>query len=475
MSNRIWQILSAFVACMLVSFACLSLWRYGNGRSSKTMRVLSGSMLPHLLGPHYRTVCKTCKHASKIRADRAPRGVAVNRCYNCGGEVQFETVEGESEQDGLTEFSASVESARLFAGSRLCVTRSRKMPARLDLIGFERTGQAMVKRVWGLPNEELRFQAGDLFVDGQRYQKSVAQYLQLAIPVAKLSDVGPRWSRVASLPDGSVEDAEVGHSLALSSEVVNSVATPSVPIAPGQQLVYRHLVPAEVYPGESPRKAWMRPSELNDDYPSDRSVSYALQTISDFGIQLRFEAELDVPVRIVLHAANGTQTLQLLPSSSTETPTEVIDGEAVHLRIPVKQTVMVLHCDHRLLLQSDVETKAIDLVTPASTNQGNAQDEIAFFPLLGLRAFEIVNLGERSLRLSDVELSRDIHLRESLRSESVGRSDEIRSYQVPSGSLFVLGDHMLDSSDSREYGPIELDCVVGTAELETDTLEMFPD
>jgi signal peptidase I len=51
------------------------------------------------------------------------------------------------------------------------------------------------------------------------------------------------------------------------------------------------------------------------------------------------------------------------------------------------------------------------------------------------------------------------------------------SWTVPAGDLFVMGDHRAKSSDSREFGPIEVSSVVGRAWLRywpIDTLRILP-
>ena len=51
------------------------------------------------------------------------------------------------------------------------------------------------------------------------------------------------------------------------------------------------------------------------------------------------------------------------------------------------------------------------------------------------------------------------------------------SWIVPAGDLFVMGDHRAQSSDSRDFGPIEISSVIGRAWLRywpLDTLSILP-
>ncbi|BCU82142.1 signal peptidase I [Polycladomyces abyssicola] len=45
------------------------------------------------------------------------------------------------------------------------------------------------------------------------------------------------------------------------------------------------------------------------------------------------------------------------------------------------------------------------------------------------------------------------------------RTDDIKLQKVPKGYVFVMGDNRMNSSDSRELGPIPVDKIVGRADI----------
>jgi signal peptidase I len=50
---------------------------------------------------------------------------------------------------------------------------------------------------------------------------------------------------------------------------------------------------------------------------------------------------------------------------------------------------------------------------------------------------------------------------------------EASRWVIPTGELFLMGDHRGNSADSREFGPIELGAVIGRAWLRYWPLDTF--
>lgn len=128
------------------------------------IRIASGSMAPALLGPHQLVNCSECKFSFRCGVDtQAPLGRAT--CPNCG----------------FSQNELSLSTERL--GDRVVINRGVYWfgePRRGDIIAIidptDKT-QLAVKRVVGLPTESITIRGGELYINGDLFQKSLDQAL----------------------------------------------------------------------------------------------------------------------------------------------------------------------------------------------------------------------------------------------------------------------------------------------------------
>lgn len=151
--------------------------------------ITTGSMAPTLLGYHKQVVCPSCSYefALGISNGQAPARAV---CPNC-------------------DF-AGIETGSLMSndGDQVLVNKSTfnwRWPRRWEVAVFRNpndTSEAYVKRIVGLPGEQIQVRRGDVFVNGQIARKSLAVQRGLRIlvhdhahqPVANESDDWqPRW------------------------------------------------------------------------------------------------------------------------------------------------------------------------------------------------------------------------------------------------------------------------------------------
>ncbi|MFO0900045.1 MAG: S26 family signal peptidase [Pirellulales bacterium] len=149
-------------------------------------------MAPALLGAHREIVCPGCGRNFAVGAEAA----AVEReipCSRCG-----------------TPLPRSV--GRLILGDRVLLDRftyCTRDPRRLELVAFrspEGRGELAVKRVLGLPGEELAIREGDLWVDGRRLQKTRAEFRSQAVLVGDLEPLPADPAGVTRFVYGPVTD-----------------------------------------------------------------------------------------------------------------------------------------------------------------------------------------------------------------------------------------------------------------------------
>ncbi len=154
----------------------------------------TGSMAPTLMGRHEDLECPECGQRFRVsdserdyqeleraaqmdRGGRSPQqianamGTVAGQCPNCRHTTPFKPLDGLRNADSIPEQPA-------YSGDRILVNKyaySFADPSRWDIVVFKYPGNATrnyIKRLVGLPGEELRIQHGDIFTrtDGDDFE-----------------------------------------------------------------------------------------------------------------------------------------------------------------------------------------------------------------------------------------------------------------------------------------------------------------
>ncbi len=161
-------------------------------------RVQGGSMAPTLLGSHVDLICPKCRAAFACDARALGEEESVD-CPNCAARFVPD------------------HRPRVLAGDRVLIDRSAfqfRQPRRWEVVAFDRLEQGegrVVKRVVGLPNENIRIAEGRVYVDDKLLRRDLRQQRAMRILVndddycgAKSrwqpQDYGSNWTRHQGRP-----------------------------------------------------------------------------------------------------------------------------------------------------------------------------------------------------------------------------------------------------------------------------------
>lgn len=150
--------------------------------------ISTGSMAPFLLGYHKQVVCPSCRFpfavGIPVEDDHDTSGPVA--CLNCGqGGIDLASVpRNEGDQLLVQKF------AYLF-----------RQPKRWEVAVFQNPNhptQAYVKRVIGLPGEEVQIRAGDVWINGELARKNLNEQRSTRMAVCSqrhrpANDQGFRW------------------------------------------------------------------------------------------------------------------------------------------------------------------------------------------------------------------------------------------------------------------------------------------
>lgn len=378
---RFWPLWAMLLAALLAGAMFVG-WSL---RPTEVYRVSSGSMAPTLLGPHYLLKCQRCQISLPLDAAQ-PLDEQVT-CGHCGYQ----------RNDRAAATLRPGEVLALDPASRAANWK----PSRWDLVLIEQEGQWSVKRVVGLPGEQVELAAGDVWVDGRQLPTGDRPSGELKILVFDQNHDPPDQSRF--LP----EQAETGWRVTPGELAYRR--TDNRPEPPADRLVYHHLAclpPPQ--PGE-------QPSVPRDPYLFNHQVSRQLFPVSDIWIEFRVRSFDEGELTVTLHG-------------------EEVDFSRTISADKRDRLIQLGHLDGRFFFKSARVGRWFNYSKPVSNR---------FRPTN--RPFSFSLEGASQVRLTDVRIYRDIHY--------LGPHNLEEAYRFPQPAqpqhVLVLGDNVPISEDSR--------------------------
>lgn len=401
-------VFSTLVGLAAVAATCYSLWPKSQPdlESLQQATVISGSMAPTLLGPHLLVLCGDCNAEFPVSSEQL---VDASRlvCPLCG---YASTIESEMQPGALVTVDREAFASR--------------EPDRWQLIGFKRSLngriQWEVKRLVGLPGEEMTIREGDLFADGERLQKSLEEAQRFAILVhdseyeSQDVDVPVRWRKEA-LSDGS------------------------------RRWTYHHWRCMET---PLPRDD---PAPVMDAYGVNASLSRELHVVRD----LIFESQLSLPADAKATARLETAgcVVEGVWTPSTRQTEIWLNGRraaSTKLRGSVRQSCLLTLAvlDGRAILQINENPQLIVSIEGESqtTEPSTSPAQLTIRP-------------GGDAKVARLALARDLHYLHPNQTAAPW------SIQLDDGEYLMLGDNVPVSIDSRQYGPIPRADLVGSVEV----------
>ncbi len=171
-------------------------------------------MVPFIWGPSRLCTCDRCGQRWRIAAETYSQTIPLT-CPNCQLPCEAGPI-APGDQVAAQEIDSDAPIRRLqcviFGSSRIDRDSNKTLEGELW----------NCKRVWGLPGEEIDFRNGELMIDGKLYQKSLAELLDVAIPVCSVPQDRFRYWRF--YPKKAKADENQTNSTSESQKVAEQAA-----------------------------------------------------------------------------------------------------------------------------------------------------------------------------------------------------------------------------------------------------------
>lgn len=370
--------------------------------------VSGSSMVPSHLGASVEPQCPVCEHRFTIGAEFASRVTRVT-CPNC------------------SHANVSTEGLRIFKGDRLWVDRLTyrwREPRRWESVVARNPTDASelcIKRIVGLPGEQVDLRDGDVRIDGAVFVKSNQQQ-QLVQQLVHAEAFGnQRWQPQKSTTWRS--DSFGWHCLQTKGPTVD-------------WLRYRH-------PNQQP---------ITDDVVHNAGLTRRLNKVDQFLLRANLSVEGDGSIFLRIDDGTSDALLRIDLSKATLEVTEsglnrsTLALPPAVLEALAKRAVSLelTNFDQQLLFVIDGQV-ALRRPWPRNMAQGTSQP------------FSIGS-EQLAITLADLKIYRDIYHTDY----PVGAAPPKRSrWLLGPGEFFLLGDNSPVSIDSRLWGPVPRRLLIG--------------
>lgn len=417
---------------LAITLAAILLLR--RGRLPRTGIITGSSMEPVLRGPRFSWTCPGCSKTQEFALDTC-KSHQPFRCLWCDildpkTAIDFETEEGIDEKilPGDQVRYATLRSMRSVRATQIATgvaQPSGLIRGDIVVLQDQEGAKREVKRVVGFGSEQISIASGDVFVNGERWCKTLEQSLRQSILLdawqgANLSPIGQRSNRLNA--DWLDTDGEFFGSLApRSGESEKDIVNPTS--------LVRKLEFA------SPTKAY-----LDNQLSVNSHDSHAIVPVQDFG----FAFQVMTPgtpweIRCKMHSFvsdpdlsldwNGTELILKSGEELVRIEVTQLKNQPIWITIAMVDGYLIAGCQNEEWFRTKLSPKSDD----SETKDSEVSSPIEIIPISG------------ELAIDQLLVFRDIHYR--------GQGDSETQTWEPSDQLIVLGDNVSASSDSRDRWP----------------------